>query len=354
MALETVTRGAKQYYEQYFLQAQNSIAKLLFRNEDMDPSSDFLLDELTSNQAAVVYRDKDNQSHVMPFQNGSGQKIDIPRASEKTPITEELADQVIAGLEANSPHAAHAASLTEKIVKQHIQAHNMLKNKQALDVIFNGEFLAPGIDGEDLGLGIDYGRAASQEVTHDFTATDTILTAITEMVEQARATGTPMSDLVMFLGSDWITELNTDTTFLEYMQANANNPLLQSPRVAALLNGTEGAYAIANVRPLGAIAPVTLVAYAPGTQYLAYPGAAAADWITSTKAALVSLADQSWRVHRGMQVLQNNMPTRAVGEIVFDSYYSPDPVTDFLRSQSRHLFVMGDIDHTVVSTGTFA
>lgn len=354
MALETVTRAAKQFYEQYFLQAPNSLDKLLFSEVDSDPSSDFVLDELTSNQAAVVYRERDNQSHVMPFKNGSGLKIDIPRASEKTPITEELADQVIAGIEANSPQAQHQAALVEKIIKQHVQGHNMRKIKQALEVIFDGEFSAPGIDGSDLGLGIDFGRAASQEITHDFTATDTILTAITEMVEQARATGTPMQDLVMFLGSDWITELNTDTTFLEYMQANANNPLLQSPRVAQMLNGTQGAYAIANVRPLGAIAPVTLVAYAPGTQYYAYPGAAAADWITSTKAALVSLADQSWRVYRGVQAISGNQVIRTVGEIVFDSYHENDPVTDFLRSQSRHMYVMGDIDHTVVSTGTFA
>ena len=40
-------------------------------------------------------------------------------------------------------------------------------------------------------------------------------------------------------------------------------------------------------------------------------------------------------------------------EIVFDSYNSADPVSEFIRSQTRLAFVPANINHVARSVGTF-
>ena len=356
MAIETVRRNAKRYYEEFLLQSNNGIDKLLFRTEDMDTSAGLLLDRLITTPYSAVYREKSNQGHVAPYQGGSGTLYEPPITTEITPIPEDLEDAVIAGIEANSADSFHATKLMQDIVKQHTDMHNMLKWKQAIDVLFDGQFYAKGENGVDLGLGVDFGRAAGQSITYDFTAGGaSMLEAIGNMVEQARATGTPMSGLCVLMGDDWISKFGTDTGILSYMQATQGAQLLQTNMMPQQLGGMDSSvYVLGQVRPLGAIAPVWVLGYNPGAVYKAYNGASSTDWITSTKAAMFSLSDPTYRAYRGVNVMDGGRKMRQVGELVFDSYVENNPVEERLRSNSRHLFVYGNINHTVVSTGTFS
>lgn len=356
MGIETLRRPAKRYYEERLLaDSARGIDKLLFRTEDADTGASFLLDRYITSPHGVIYRTLDNQSHVRPYQNGSGTLITPPIASEKTAIPESLRDEAVAGVDATAGYGSHQVKMVTDIVQDHTEGHNMTKWKQAIDVIFSGEFNANGVSGEDLGLGINFGRDEGQAITYDFTDEKaSFREAINNMVEQARATGTPLSNLCILMSQDWLSFMAEDSDFLEQMQANAANTILAQQMMPPELQNTLGLYVVGQYRGPGMIAPVWILSYSPGRQYVPYKGATATDWVPSEKAALFSLSDQTFRVYRGVTIKNEaGRAAREVGEIVFDAYAENDPVTEFLRSQSRHVFVYGNIDHTVVSTGTF-
>jgi hypothetical protein len=353
--IEVLTRGLKRYYEQFRAQEQNGVDRLLFGVPDEDTTAAFSLDRLIDDPYGVSYRDPNTQSIVREYNAGTGSIYAVPRTSEKTPIDEELRDAAIAGLESTTGWSAHHAKLMQDIIKQHVAGHNMTKWKQALDVIFDGEFYAKGTNGNDINLDIDYGRASANELTHDFTASDTFAIAYQEFLDQLLAQGSPVSNLVMVLGSDWINEFSTDTDVLAQLDANSVNQRLMQDMMPPQLRNAHGMHVIATYRAPGSVAPAYICTYQPGTQYKAHKGASASAWITSTKAAMFSLDSPRYRVLRGVDAFDDSgRVTRAVGDVVFDTYHEDDPIIDFARSQSRHVFVPGNINHTVVSTGTFS
>ena len=62
-----------------------------------------------------------------------------------------------------------------------------------------------------------------------------------------------------------------------------------------------------------------------------------------------------YRVFRGVDALDGNgKAVRTVGEIVFDSFNTKDPVTELVRSQTRFAMVPGNVNRTAQSTGTFS
>ena len=148
MGIETITRAAKKFYEELYLQqTEKQLFYTMFDVLDESTTAGFLLDSLTGSPYAVTYRNKDGQSHVRQYSPGSGQLIEPPIASEKTPLSEELLDKVVAGVDATAGFGSNEAALVNQIVRQHVSAMNMTKNKQALDVLKNGVFYAKGPGG---------------------------------------------------------------------------------------------------------------------------------------------------------------------------------------------------------------
>lgn len=353
--LEVLTRGLKQYYEQFRAQQTNGIDKVLFSTPDVDTVSSFAIDRLIDDPYGVTYRDSNNESIVRPYSPGTGSVYEVPRASEKTPIGEDLRDAVIAGLEASGSQAAHHAKLMQDIVKQHVAGHNMTKWKQAIDVIFDGVFNAKGVDGSGIGLDIDFGRDGANSLTPDFTGSDTMNSALTDMHDRLLETGSPMSNLVVIMGRDWLNDFSADADVKTYLDTSAANMLLAQSMLPTRLRNAHGMYVLGQYRAPSMIAPVFICSYQPGTQYKAHKGAAASDWVPAAKAAMFSLDTPMYRVIRGVDAFSDSgMIQRAVGDIVFDTFSENDPVVDFARSQTRHVFVPGNVNHTVLSTGTFA
>ena len=355
MGIEVLTRGAKRSYEQFYAQEQNGVDKVLFSTPDVDTSGAFMIDRFIQSPFGIAYRDKNNQSHVRHYQPGTGYVYDVPRASEKTPLDEDLKDAAITGLDPSDPASAHIRKLMDDVVKDHVTGHNMTKWKQALDVIFDAVFYAKGVNGEDIGLNIDFSRASANELTHDFTATDTIPIAFREMQEQLIAQGAPLSNQVIIVGSSWLSQWSSNSDVQAYLDSNAANMLLRQEMMPPQLQGAHGLRVVGVYRDPQMIAPVYVAVFQPGTPYYEYKGATASDWVDATKAAMFSLDSQMYRVLRGVEAFdETGTPRRVVDDVVFDTYHENDPIVDFMRSQSRHCFVPGNIDHTVVSTGTFA
>lgn len=355
MGIETLIRGAKRSYEQFRAQETNGVDKALFTTVDMDNSGAFMIDRLIRAPFGIVYRDKDNQAHVRPYENGSGYIYDIPVASEKTRIGEELKDLAVSGIEPSDSQAMHLQKVMDDTVKDHVSGHNMTKWKQALDVLVDGAFYAKGDGGADLDLDIDFGRASANELTHDFTASATIPIAFKEMQDQYIASGGDLNNCIVLCGSDWINEFSTDTSVLSYLDANSANQLLAQQMLPPNIANCPHLYSLASYRAPNMIAPVYVVAFNPGVNYVAYNGASASAWITSTKAVMFSTNMPTYRVYRGIDVkTETGMTDRVAGDVVFDTFSTDDPVADFMRSSTRHCFIPANINLTVLSTGTFS
>lgn len=355
MGIETITRAAKKSYEKYFALQANGVDKTIFSIPDEDTSAAFMLDRFVQTPAGIVYRDANNASHVRPYSPGTGYVYEVPRASEKTPIGEDLRDAAATGVDPTSPQAVHVRKIMDDIIRDHVSGHNMTKWKQALDVLVDGYFYAKGSTGTDIGLDINFSRAVANVMTHDFTGADTQPIAFKEMQDQLVEQGCPTTNMVMLAGASWITDIFADSEVIAFMDSNAANMLLRTEMMPPQLRNAHGLTVLGVYRAPGMLAPVYICTFAPGSSYYAYKGASAAAWVAATKAVMFSLDSPMYRVLRGVDALTDNgVVTRQVADIVFDTFHENDPITDFVRSQSRHCFVPADINHTCVSTGTFS
>lgn len=348
----------KKFYERTKLteQGKKQLWQFLFPEEDIDTASDFLLDQLITNTYGVSYRTRDMQSNVREYQAGKGTVITPPRASEKTPVTEKLRDAVVAGMNGNDGATEQASRLMDNIAKQHISAFNMTKNRQALDVFVEGEFFARGTDGVDLDLDIDFGRSGSVEKTYDFTAVGaTFSDAVSEVQAALLSAGSSVANMFAIIGSSWREKYAADTALRDWQKANQAQMLYDMQNVPAEFSNVEGLTVLGRAHIEGLIQPVWILDYTPGTLYRDKKGEAGEAFIAATKAIFGSLGDMRYSVKRGVDALDGSgKAIRSVGDIVFDEFTEKDPVATWIRGQSRHCFVPGDVNTTAVSVGTFS
>ncbi len=357
--LDKFTRTVKVFYEEIKNQlsgGKQGIDRLLFPSIDEDTSSSFSLDSLMASPHGVTFRKRGEQSNVRPYIPGTGQIFEVPRVSEKTAITEELRDSVVAGIESTSGFSSHSAALLRQIISQHISGHTQTRWKLAIDVLRTGSFSPIGYSGNDIDVDISFGRAAGCSLTYDFTATGaTIDLALKAMIDAGRTYGLPYENLVVIAGSDWINAFEAATATQDRMISNTANVIIEQNLVAPELLNTQGLYVAARYRVPGTLRTITLCAFSPADQYIAYKGATAADFFPSNEAILFSLSDRRFSVHRGMDVLDDGgRIQRVVGELVFDGFREKDPVAEYIRSNARYAFIPANPNRMIRSVGTFA
>ena len=351
MAIETVLRTTRELYEQKYFQGTKQLFQTLFSKEDIDESAAFLLDEFIDVPYAIAYRDKNNQAHVRNYIPGSGTLLEPPIASEKTPIDESLRDQAVEGVEATSGFTTAQMRKADKITSIHNSAHAMTKNKQAIDMLRTGVFYAKGIDAADIGKNEDFARDAGNDLTANFSSVtiDEALTAINAKLDDQHC---PATGRYAIMGQSWQTKLESDSTVLSKMQANTANVLIRQNLNPPEYEGTEGLEWLGEYRPSGSSKALQLFSYNPGTLYKASSGASGTPWIPDDEIVASSFNTPTFRVYRGIDVVENGSIKRIAGEVVFDSFVSSDPVAENIRSATRHMFVYGNINHTVRSTGS--
>jgi hypothetical protein len=354
--IEVLTRPAKLSYEEWQGQRQaKELWELIFPEVDEDITSSFAMDKFTDTPYGITYRDRDGVSHVRPYAAGTGYVYDVPRASEKTMIGEELRDAVITGVDPTSPHAVHQKKLIDDIVKLHMGGHVMTRRIQALEVLFDSTFYALGEGGRDIDLDIAFTRAAGNTMTHDFTDSDTQPIALKEMQDQLIDQGCSISNHVVIMGTTWASDFFADTAVTAYLTSNPVNELLKMDMVPRQLMETHGLQVVATYRAPDMLAPVWVCMYNPGIQRIDYKGDTASAWAPAAEACMFSLDSPRFHVKRGVDALdEGGKIVRRVGDVVFDAFHTDDPIADFIRSQTRHAFIPANTNHIVTSTGTFS
>jgi len=352
------TRGVrKKYFEQVKLDGEKKqLWQFLFPTEDTDTSSLFLIDELVVDVHGVTYRERDAESNVRTYQAGTGSVYDIPRASEKTPITERLRDAVVAGLEGNDSYTTQAARLMNNIAKQHRSGFNMTKNRQALDVFVDAVFNARGKNDADLNISLEFNRSGDLDLVYDFTAGGaTWFEAAKEAQDALVAKGAPIDNMFTIQGLDWQNKYSEDPDVQTYMRNNQGNMIVEHQMMPGEFQNVEGLVLLGKVRGPNMFAPIWVFSYQPGVQYKAQQGASGESFLANNTAIWGSLSSERYTVQRGVDALDaNDKSVREAGELIIDDFTSKDPVKDFVRAQSRHAFVPGYVDHTAKTEGTFS
>lgn len=357
--MDIFTRTVKRLYEKLYNQMSNGqrgIDSFLFGVDDFSTSANFALDQYIKKPHGVTFKKRGEETAIMPYSPGTGQVYEASEAGAFTPISAKLRDSVIAGKEATASFQENEIKLIEDILKMHTISHNTTRWKIALDTIRTGKFSPYGLKGEDIGLEIDFGRDASLEKTYDFTAVGAKITkALGELYDAYVAKNGARSNIVMILGKNWLSAFESDSDVQKQITANQSNILLEQNMMPPELNNTYGLYSVSRFRIPGRVSPVWICAYEPEGLFQAYSGASEIEYMPSDEAVIFSLGSSRFRAFRGVDVMNdNNQVIRAVGEIVFDSYTTPNPAGTFLRSNTRFAFIPGDVNNTARSTGTFA
>lgn len=358
-SLDKFLRTTKRLYEEIKNElgaGQKGIDKLLFPIVDADTNANFALDRYVVEPYGIVFRNPNEQSHVRPYVAGTGNIYEVPRASEKTPISESLRDAVVAGIESTVSQNQHEVKLMSDIIRDHTVGHEITRWKLALDVMRTGKYSPLGIQGNDINLEIDFSRAGACDITYDFTAAGaTMDKALKAMHDVLDTYGTSKSNRVVIFGSDWLNQFETDSGVEDRMIANTSNILIEQNMTPPLLQNVKGLYVAGRYRAAGVITPLWILSFSPEGQYIAYKGATAADFMPSDEAIMFSLDTPRYSIYRGIDALDSSgRKIRTVGEIIFDTYNENDPVTEFLRSQTRVAMIPASVNKTVRSTGTFS
>lgn len=355
--MDLITRTATRFYEERHMTSDQGIGieELLFSTPDESTKAAFKLDKLISSPHGMTYRNSSNQSVIRHFTPGTSTEIEVPRASEKTPIDEDLEDSVAAGQEATDSEMDNIAANVENIVKNLDEGAAMTRAKQSLDTVRTGVFDAKGVKGSDLGLGYDHNRDASNDLTYDFTAGGASMSeALLNISNKLDSDGAPMTNRYVIMGATWRSEFGSDSGILEIMKANAANSILTQQMFNQQFGNVIGLNVLAMFRPAGASAPLWILSYEPGVQYTAYEGATPEPFVPVTSAICGAFDDVTYRVQRGVLAFdENGKKIKVVNKLVVDGYTGDDPIVTWVRGQIRHMYVYGNIDHTIESVGTF-
>lgn len=353
MSLETLLRSGRILFEQKYLQGTKQLYHTLFSIPDEDESTTVLLDEFIDEPVAVPYRDKNNQAHLREYIPGSGVLYEPPIADEQTPIDEVLRDEAVEGAESTAGFNQAQMRKVDKILNTQTTDHKVTKIKQAIDVYRDGIFYAKGITGNDIGKNEPFTRDAGNDLTADFSAVS-IDDALAAGNDQLNDQSCSQDNRFCIMGKSWQKEFESDSGVQTRMQANTANILVMQQMNPPEWMGTQGLKWFGTYRPEGSSVEINLFSYNPSLKYVAYKGAAAAPWIPDDEMIMGSFDSPSYRIHRGIDVVNETVSkiVRVVGELVFDSYISASPVAEFFRSHTRHLFLMGNINHTLRSTGS--
>jgi len=303
---------------------------------------------------AIAYRSIGGESHVRQYDTGSSYLYYVPTASEKTRVGDELRDAVSLGLEATDEQDKHTRKIMDDIVKQHVAAHRITKWKQALDVIFDSKFYARGPNGQSIGLDIDFERDAGNSLTAHTVVAKKISTAFKEMQDKILSQGAPASNLVVIMGNDYQKVFYQDQTVMKYIYTLESNFLMMQELYPKILgNKNSGLVINALYRGERMVAPVAVCSYSPGVSYIQTKGGAAEPWVPTNKAAMFSLDSPTFYFERGINAFdESRQVRRKAGAIIFDAFSENDPVATYIRSQTRHAYIFGNVNHVAVDTIT--
>ena len=313
---------------------EHGIDKILFPIVDIDTSDKVVIDKYRRSSYAISYPGTDNENHIRQYDINLPD-IEVPLVAAKTKIND-----------AND-------SQKQYIRRDHVDGHRLMRWKQALDVIFDGVFYARGPGGVDLKMDIDFERDSENKFTHTIGTNLSVADALTQMQKKLKEQGASLGNMIVIMGRKYLSRFFDNPEIHKYRASIVANYLLRQERLPKRLVNQESGLVVHEVFYAPEMStPLYICSYSPGVPYKTPGCVAATPWIADNKAAMLSLDSPRYSIQRGVNALTENGKTSTLtGDIVFDSFV--DKTVRYMRSQSRHMFIPGNVNHIAVSTGTF-
>lgn len=284
------------------------------------------------------YRQMNAASNVTSYNAGKKIVYVPPYLAEKTPVSEELAHAVAAGISQNAPPSVHLAAKIARIREQHREMFNRTTVLQAVRIFENGKFQPFGPEKTPIDEPIDYGRVAANTIKKSYTATP--MKQLTDPIGAILKEKAPTGNLYAIVGSKAMGRLIASQEFKDALTATygtgaptapqqSNSPLFEFGRI-----------------------------YIPSKGYWVTIYNFSATWeddkgesfeyINPEGIIASSFGSAKYQMYAGIFLKDSTSGKSGVyaGKMIMDALDNRDPDEDVLRTQSRPMLVPSNIDHT--------
>ncbi len=300
-------------------------------------------DTIVASRKLARYREINGASNIFSFVPGKGVVYDPPALDESTPITEELARAVTAGLEASAPAQMQIVEKVAQIQADHDAIITAALVKQAVDIMTFGSFQPKGKNGVNVGAAFDFGRDPANTIA---AAADPVA-QLQACYDQAKAKGLS-GNYVALIGADVLSALESSTAFqdalkLQGLYAGVSRLVGENSVLADIIPG--------GFKIPGRAARASLLAF--DESYMDESGALV-PYMNPKGIIFTSTSAQRVRAYGGVYIVNptNGEARMERGELITDAFWRKDPDTYILRSQSRPIMIPADIDHIVYASIT--
>jgi hypothetical protein len=300
-------------------------------------------DKIVVSKKMALYREINGASNIAAFIPGKGLVYSPPILDESTPITEELAHAVTAGLEANAPAQMQIVEKAAQIQADHDARMTAAMVKQAVDIMTFGTFQPKGKDGVNVGGVFNYNRDPANTIAPDADP----IKQLQNCYDQARSKGVS-GNFVACIGADVLSALEAKPEFqdalkLQGLYAGITRLVGENSILADIIPG--------GFKIPGRAGRAHLITF--DESYMNESGALV-PYMNPKGIIFTSTNAQRIRAYGGIFLVnpQTGQGRIEKGEIVNDVFSRKDPDSIIMRSQSRPIMIPADIDHIVYATIT--
>jgi hypothetical protein len=325
----------------------SEFTNIMFPNRKVTAAVKIPLDRIIPTGALAGYRERGAASNVLPYNPGTGIEGVPPIISLKTPIDEELAEQVTVGAEINAPANAQLLMKYAEIQDQHIDAINTTIAKQAADILLTGGFTPVDSAGNPVDKVVDFQRDPSLTHSQNYSAAGGAIAQITAAYTALKKFGVPSTGLFVLVGSQIMARLQQDDAFMKLLQIQGLNAGKQYVSPDNRVVGT----ILSNALMPGFAVPMSIISF--DETYLDTAGTRQ-PFIPPLSVIVSSFNAERYQCYGGVYVGdERTMSARLyAGEIISDRFFNKDPDAIVLRSQSRPLLIPANVNHTACFTST--
>ncbi|MDR1390660.1 MAG: major capsid protein [Treponema sp.] len=333
----TLTRAIKLVFQQT-RPALADFLRLFWPTVKTYDTAEIPADNIIVSRKLARYRETGGASNIFAYVPGKGLVYDPPALDESTPITEELARAVTAGLESGAPAQQQILQKVAEIQADHDYIITSAIVKQAVDIMTFGTFQPKGKNGVNIGGVFNYNRDPANTIAAAADPVEQLQAAY----DQAKVKGLS-GNFIALVGADVLSALETNPDFQEALKLqglNAGHSRLVGEN-SVLADIIPGGFKIP-----GRAARANLIAF--DESYEDESGTLV-PYMNPKGIIFTSGNAQRVQAYGGVFIVNasNGQARMERGELISDAFWRKDPDSYILRSQSRPVLVPGDIDQIV-------
>jgi len=347
-AVNTLTESMKIAFDMDKVNKQTPVLldfiKLFFPDVFRTDQEVIPLDQIVDKKTLAGYRSKNGSSNVMKYNPGMGTVYNPIPIALKTPVSEDLAGSVTAGMSVNAPVSEQLNLKYQRIQGQQVDKIYRTMVKQAMDIFTTGGFTPVDGSGNAVSEAISFGRDGSLTISAAYAADP--IKQLTDAYDALKVKGCPLNGLYALVGDTFMARLEANTDF----QNNLKIQGLDAGRV--YVSSDERSVAVlCKIKLPKRNVMITLLGF---NEYYENSSGTMVPFMPEKGIIMSSFNTPRTQAYAGISIADTDSQTmvRYDGEIISDRFVEKDPDQAVLRTQSRPLLIPGFIDHTVYAVSS--